>query len=91
MFSCTEPIYTELIEQLDGVVSWKEVAAFLLSDKDGTKVDTIARNNHHIIKDCRNAMVHEYLKSGEVSWNIVLEALTKAGEKATVDKIRRLL
>ena len=34
---------------MDGVVSWKKVAAYLLSDIDGSKVETIARNNHHII------------------------------------------
>ena len=67
------------------------MAAFLLSDKDGSKVEIIARNNHHIIEDCRIAMVREYFKSGEVSWNKVLEALTKAGEKTTADKIRRAL
>ena len=79
-----------MIVQLDGVVSWKKVAAFLLSDEDGSIVEIIARNNH-IIEDCRIAMVREYFKSGEVSWNKVLEALTKAGEKTTADKIRRAL
>ena len=67
------------------------MAAYLLSDVDGSKVETIARNNHHIIEDCRSTMVHEYCKSGKVSWNKVLEALTKAGEKATAYRIQCLL
>ena len=67
------------------------MAAYLLSDVDGSKVENIARNNHHIIEDCHSTMVHEYCRSGEVSWNKVLEALTKAGEKATADRIRCLL
>ena len=67
------------------------MATFLLSDKDGSKVETIAKNNHNITEDCRAAMVYEYLRSNEVSWDKVLEALTKAGEKATVDRIQRLL
>ena len=67
------------------------VAAYLLSDKDGSKVEIIARNNHHIIEDCRFAMIREYCKSGDISWEKVLEALRKAGEEATANKIQRLL
>ena len=66
------------------MVSWKTVAAFLLSDKDSSKVETIATNNHHNIADCRNAMIHEYCKS-------VLETLNKAGEINTANKIKELL
>ena len=91
IFILAEPTYTELIEQLDGVVSWKKVAAFLLSDEDGSKVETIARNNHHIIEDCRISMIRQYCVSGDVSWEKVLEALRKAGEKATADKIQQAL
>ena len=87
----TEPTYTELIEQLEGVVSWKKVAAYLLSDKDGSKVEIIARNNRHMIEDCRIDMIREYLKSGDISWEKVLEALKKAGEEATANKIQCLL
>ena len=67
------------------------VGAFLLSDTDGSKVETIARNNHHIIADCCAAMIREYCKAGEVSWEGVLEALNKAGEKSTANKIKELL
>ena len=67
------------------------VAAYLLSDEDGSKVETIAINNHHIIGDCRIAMIREYCRSGDISWEKVLEALRKAGEGATANKIQRLL
>ena len=67
------------------------MAAHLLSDKDGSKVETIARNNHHIIEDCRAAMLREYFRIGQVSWKKVIEALEKAGEKNTADKIQHLL
>ena len=85
-----DPTYTELLELLDGVVSWKKVAAYLLSDKDGSKVEIIARN-YHIVEDCKAAMIREYFKGGEVSWKRVLEALKKAGENNTADKINQLL
>ena len=75
------------MEQLAGVVSWKTVAAHLLSDKDGSKVETIEINNSNKVADCRATMIREYMKSGDVSWKKVIEALTKAGEKSIADKI----
>ena len=72
-------------------MSWQTLAVHLLSDKDGSKVKIIARNNHHNIQDCRAEMLQEYFKSGTVSWEVVLEALTKADEKDTADKIKQKL
>ena len=66
------------------------MAAHLLSDKDGTKVENIEKSYRHI-EGCRTAMIREYFKSGEVSWDKVLEALEKAGEQNTADKIKSLL
>ena len=76
---------------MDGVVSWQTLAAHLLSDKDGSKVEIIARNNQHKIRDCRTEMLREYFKSGTVSWEVVLEALMKAGENNIADKIKQIL
>ena len=86
-----EPTYTALIEYLEGIRSWKTVAAHLLSDEDGKKIEIIARNNHHIIQDCRAEMLREFFKIGKVSWEAVLEALMKADEMSTVDKIKQML
>ena len=72
-------------------MSWKEVAAHLLSDTDGTKVQIIANNNHHIIQECRADMLREYFKNGEGSWEEVLEALMKANEKRTAGNIKQML
>ena len=80
-----------MLEHLAGVVSWKIVAAHLLSDTDGSKVDIIERSNQYNIEACRNHMIRDYLRSGQVSWKVVLEALTKAGEIRTVEKIKHLL
>ena len=91
IFSYTEPIYTELIELFKGVVSWQTLAAHLLSDKDGSKVKIIEENNHGNVQKCRAEMLQEYFKSGTVSWEVVLEALRKAGEKNTADKIKQKL
>ena len=80
-----------MLEQLAGVVSWKIVAAHLLSDTDGSKVAIIEKSNHYNIEACRDQMIRDYLRSGQVSWEVVLEALTKAKEMSTIGKIKRLL
>ena len=66
------------------------MATYLLSDDKGTKAEIIARD-HHRIEDCRAEMIREYIRSGEVSWEKVLEALQKAGEGDIAGKIRPLL
>lgn len=71
-------------------MSWETLAAHLLSDVDGSKVEIIARNNHNI-QGCRAEMLREYLKSGTISWEVVIQALIKAGEKNTAEKIHQLL
>ena len=91
MLFYVELTYCALVEYFEGVVSWKKVAAHLLSDTDGSKVETIARNNQNRIQDCRIEMIREYFKCGNKSWEVVLEALMKAGEKSTADKIRQML
>ena len=70
-------------------MSWQTLAAHLLNDQDGSKVEIIANNNHHKVQDCRAEMLREYFKSGNVSWETVLEALIKAGEINTVEKIEK--
>ena len=73
---------------MDGVEkSWKIVAEHLLSDEDGSKVQYIEGNNHGDIQKCRAEMIHEYCKSDNVSWKVVLQALMKAGENNIAEKI----
>ena len=71
-------------------MSWKTLAAHLLSDTDGSKVETIEKNNC-TIQDCRAEMLREYFKSGTVSWEVVIQSLIKAGENNTADKIQQML
>lgn len=67
------------------------MAAHLLSDTDGSKVDIIEKSNQYKVEACRDQMIRDYLRSGQVSWKVVLEALTKAKEMSTVAKIKLLL
>ena len=72
-------------------MSWRTLAAHLLNDQDGSKVEIIAKNNHNKVQDCCAEMLREYFKSGNVSWETVLEALIKAGEINTAKKIEKIL
>ena len=52
---------------------------FLLDDTDGNKVPQIERTNFYDVEACRAAMLVEFLKSGEKSWEKVLSSLRSAG------------
>ena len=57
----------------------------------GSKVEAIEKNYHDDIQKCHAEMLREYYTSGVASWEVVIEALTKAGEKNTADKIKEQL
>ena len=75
----TEPTYPDLMKLLGKVAEWNILAAFLLDDSDGSKTKSIAMSNQYDVASCRADMIREYLKSGNVSWQKVLEALRDAG------------
>ena len=68
-----------LITELEGVAYWKKLATFLLDDVEGTIVPQIEITNHCNVEDCRDAMINEFLKRGNLSWIKVVESLKKAG------------
>lgn len=63
------------------------MATYLLKDDDGSKVEEIERSNHYMVSDCRSAMLAEYFKAGDVSWENVLTALRKANYVNLADEI----
>jgi len=76
--SYIEPTYPYLVKYFEAVDDWKKVAAFLLNDEDGSKIATIESTNRKDVKDCRESMIREFLKIGEVSWHHVLKSLKDA-------------
>jgi len=76
---------------LSVVSDWKTLAAFLLNDVDGSKTRQIERSNHYDVGDCKEAMIREYLKSGNVSWEVVLECLRNAGYRNPANDIEAKL
>jgi len=87
----TEPTYPVLIKKLNKVADWNKLAAFLLDDTDGSKTESIAKSNHYQVPDCCAAMIREYLRSGDVSWQKVLEALRDAEYTNPADEIEEFL
>ena len=85
----TEPTYKDLLKMLEKITDWSILAAFLLDD-DGSKTESIAKSNQYQVPDCRAAMIREYLKSGNVSWQNVLKALRAAGYTNLANEIENL-
>jgi len=65
------------------------LATFLLDDKDGSAVDKINITKRGDVDECCVAMIHNYLKSGDVSWKHVLKSLRAADYKILASKIEK--
>ncbi|XP_065891760.1 uncharacterized protein [Dysidea avara] len=85
-----KPTYKDLLKMLEKITDWSILAAFLLDD-DGSKTESIAKSNQYQVPDCRAAMIREYLKSGNVSWQNVLKALRAAGYTNLANEIEESL
>lgn len=64
------------------------MGAYLLPAKYASKINDIDKNHKQDVEECRWALITEYLKVGEVSWNKVVYALEKSGHPNTAEKIR---
>lgn len=64
------------------------MATYLLNDDDGSKVEEIEKSKRFVVADCRTAMLTEYFKNCEVSWETVLNALTKANYINLAEEIK---
>jgi len=92
-FANTEPApnFLTLIVYFKRVPDWKKLAVFLLDDDDRCKTHVIEKSNHYDVDDCKVAMIREYLKSGNVSWEVVLDCLRNAGYKSLAAEIEEKL
>ena len=88
-YTLQSPNNQTLTKYFERVADWKTLAAFLLNDDDGSKTHQIEKSNHYDVEDCRGAMIREYLKSGNVSWETVLSCLRSAGYKNLANEIEK--
>ena len=80
-----------LTTQLSTVSDWKKLCVFLLDDVDGDIVPRIEQSNFYIVEKCRDAMIREFIKSGDVTWEKVLESLKLAGYRNLAIDIEKQL
>ena len=74
-----EPTYQTLLPYLYYVDNWKSLGAFLLPGKYIPQVtNDIDRTHKGNVEECRGALLTEYLKVGEVSWDKVIDSLEKS-------------
>jgi len=76
---------------LERVANWKTLCVFLLDDFDGYIVRRIEKSNHHDVEGCRAAMIREFLKRGECTWEKVLWSLRRAGFRNLASDIENQL
>jgi len=87
----TEPNYKILAQDFEEVTDWKTLAVFLLDDDNGSKAEQIEKTYCRDVTECRLKMISEYLKSGDVSWEKVLDSLRKAKYENLASKIEERL
>jgi len=62
-----------------------------LDDKTGEKAPQIERTNFYDVASCRDAMIREFMRSGQRSWEKVLSSLESAGYPNLASDIKKTL
>ena len=84
-----QPSQLNLLPYVEGVSDWKRFGLYLLPETHTFLINDIDKNHKHDVAECRWALITEYLKVGEVSWDKVIYALQKSGNPNIAVKIRR--
>lgn len=83
------PNYQNLFPYFEDVSDWKKLGLHLLPETCTSRINDIDKNHKHDVAECRWALITEYLKVGELSWQKVIYALQKSGYPNIVEKIKR--
>ena len=84
-----QPNYQNLLPYFEGVDDWKQLGMYLLPEDYTSRINDIHKNHKQDVAECRWALITEYLKVGEVSWDKVIYAVRKSGHSNIAEKIRR--
>ena len=74
-----KPKQTTLLPYFEGVADWKKLGLYLLPEKYQTRIEDIAATYNGNVAECRGALIREYLKVGELTWNKVIFAFENSG------------
>lgn len=81
------PNYKKLLKYFGKVHYWKELAAFLLDDEDGSMTSEIEISGRYDVKDCLDRVIKKYLQLGDISWDKVISCLNQTGYKNIATQI----
>lgn len=74
-----KPTFQDLLPYIEHVDNWKVLGTYLLPEKYIPRViNDIERSYKGNADDCRGALLSEYIKVGDVSWNKVIDSLEKS-------------
>ena len=73
--------YSDLLDYLHDVDDWKALAVNILPGEPTGLIKIIERSYNGDVRECKKELFSEYMKNGDRSWNTVIAALTKIGNK----------
>ena len=85
-----KPTYQKLLPYMEYVDDWKVLGTQLLPGKYIPHLlKEIERTHKSNVSDCRGALLSEYIKVGEVSWDKVIDSLEKSHYHNVAEMIKQ--
>ena len=83
--------YPDLLYYLKDVSDWQTLGAHILLENSERPIEIIYATHKGDVQECKKALFLEYLKAGDRSWNSVIAALIKIGNKNLAKDIKQKL
>ena len=84
----TKPNHQNLLPYFEGVSDWKKLGVHLLPEKYTSLISDIDKTYKQDVNECKWALIREYLKVGNVSWDKVIDALKMSDHPSIAEKIQ---
>ena len=83
--------YPDLLYYLKDVSDWQTLGAHILPGNSEGPIEIIYTTHKGDVQECKKALFLEYLKAGDRSWNSIIAALIKIGNKNLAKDIKQKL
>ena len=85
-----QPTYPDILPYIEHVDNWKLLGTHLLPKKYIPRIiNDIDRTYKGNVEDCRAALLTEYIKVGEVSWNKIIDSLERSRYSNVSEMIKK--
>ena len=85
-----KPTYVDLLPYMEHVDDWYKLGTHLLPKKYIPHLlNQIDRTHKGNVDDCRGALLLEYIKAGNVSWDKVIDSLEKSRYSNVAEMIKQ--